>query len=190
MSVCGTLCSPLVSSGSIAIAHPVHCILKYTVIFIGRALKLYTYHYHGLGIYLTAELDELISAKTVLVIIHPHPVRPALTVLLGADTPLPIILGHISTAWPAQTGRMQFLNGLQNIRPETAQVLTSLSGQSNHINLYGTALDYYGKITVTTHLFYITPYHLQSQFEIIKVAERLRYKGKFIFFPLFAVNLA
>ena len=101
MSVGSTLRTPFVSGRGIAVAQPVKRILKNAVILVGRTFKLDTHYDDRLGIDLTAEAYEFIGAEAVLVIVHPHPVCPPLTVLLRADAPLPVVLCHIAAAWPA-----------------------------------------------------------------------------------------
>ena len=67
MAVGGTLGTPLVGGRGITVAQPVNGILQNLVVFLGRTLKLDTYHDDRLGVDLTTEADELIGAEAVLV---------------------------------------------------------------------------------------------------------------------------
>ena len=47
---------------------------------------------------------------------------------------------------------MQFLHSLQDVRTETAQILTRQSGHGHHIDLHRTIFHDDGEITVAIHL--------------------------------------
>ena len=150
MTVCRSLRTPFIRGRSIAVAHPVHRILKNLIILLGRTLELHAHHDNRFRIHLTTEAYELIRTETVLVVVHPHPVCPALAVLLRTDTPFPVVLCHISSARPAHTSGMQLLHSLQDIRTESAQILTRLCGHRCHIHLYGATFHDDSEIAVET----------------------------------------
>ena len=152
MSVGGTLRTPLVGGGGIAVAQPVHSILENAVVLVGWTLKLDAYYDNRLAVDLAAEADKLIGAEAVLVIIHPHPVCPALTLLLRANAPFPVVLRHVTATRPAQAGGVQLLHGLQDIRTESAQILTCLRGHRYHIDLYCTVLRHDDEVAVAAKL--------------------------------------
>ena len=148
MTVGSTLGTPLIGSGGIAVTQPVNGILQYLIVLAGGALELNAYHDNRLGVNLATETDKLVGTKAVLIVIHPHPVVPTLTVLLRTDTPLPVVLGHITATRPAQTGGMKLLNGLQDVGTESTQIDTTLGGHGGHINLYATIVNHDGEIAV------------------------------------------
>ena len=181
MSVCGTLRTPLIRSRSITIAQPVDRILKNLVVLLGRTFELHAYHDDRLRIHLTAEMYELIGAEAVLVVVHPHPVSPTLTVLLRANAPFPVVLRHVAAAGPSQTGGMQFLHGLQDVGAESAEAEARLRGHRRHVHLHRTVRHGYGEVAVETDLCYPTYRGPESAFSVERWPER-----KLVFLPVLA----
>ena len=152
MAVGGTYLTPLACSRLVAVSEPVKRLLNDLFSFRIRTLEMDRNHDYRLCIDLAAELDELVCSEAVLVIIHPHPVRPSVSFLLRSDTPFPVILSYIAAAWPAQTCRMEILYSLKDVRTETAESLTCSCRKRNLIDLYGSVLDCDSKVSVTAVL--------------------------------------
>ena len=159
--------APLACSRLVAICHPVARVLEYLFVLRFRTVKAHAHHNHRFGVDFTAEAYELIRAEAVLVVVHPHPVRPALPLLLRAYAPFPVVLGHISSSRPAQTGRVQILYRLENIRPESAQLASFLRGKAHLIHLHAAVA--YGNCKLRISLI-IT-----------------RVQAELVFFPLFSL---
>ena len=152
MSVCCTFRTPFVGGWRVAVAEPVECVLQDAVVLVGRAFKFDAHYDDRFRAHLSAELDELVSAEAVLVIVHPHPMCPALSLLLRADAPFPVVLCHVAATRPAQAGGVQFLDRFQYIGTESAQFESSLSSHGQHVNLHRSIFHNYGKIAVTRDL--------------------------------------
>ena len=126
MSVGRTLGTPLSGGRLIAIAQPVKSILQYSFVLALRTVKAHSYHNDRLGIDLPTKTYEFIGAETVLVIVHPHPVRPAYPLLLRTYSPFPVVLGNIAAAGPSEAGGMKLLYSLQNIGTESSCIQSPL----------------------------------------------------------------
>ena len=154
MSVCSAYTSPLSCSRFIAICHPIYSILKNSRSFRLRTVEAHRNHNYRFCIDLTAESDELVSTEAVLVIIHPHPVRPSVSFLLRTDSPFPVVLRDITAARPTETCRMKILYCLEDIRTETAKRLSCHCRKSHLIYLEGSVFCSNRKICISAEFSY------------------------------------
>src|ERR1035437_2854998 len=120
-----------------------------------RPVKPDTYNHYRLGIDLTAELNKFISSKTILIVVHPHIVRPSHTIFLWTNSPLPAVLCGIATSRPTEIGRMKFFYCLINIRSETSNLDSGTRHHTDLVNLQAASFYSYGKVCITFKLPYI-----------------------------------
>ncbi len=148
MAVGGALGAPFARGGLVAVAQPVHGVLQQLVVFGFRPLEAHAHHDHGFGVDFPAEADELVGAEAVLVVVEPLPVVPTAARFLRADAPFPVVLGRVTAARPAQAGRMQVLDRLEDVGPEAAEGLSGAGAHGGLVDEQGAVLGGDGEVRI------------------------------------------